>query len=147
MISKLFNFLRFFRKPDLPMRTVSFTTEPVQTVIEPKEKILKEFWCKGKLSHSDLVMLTHMYFDITFKKSYYKLKEMSAYGLYFEIVSYQLVIDKEKFQENMTLDLVDVLLHLNDVSGNTSLKICVSVKELNDLFEVFIPDLSFLTKS
>jgi hypothetical protein len=128
------------------MRSTSFTSEPVTQVIEPKEKVLKQLWSKGNLAHSELVTLAHMYFGVTFKNTYYKLRDMSAYGVFFEIKSYQLVIDKERFQKDGTFDLLDILLHLDDVSENTTLKICVSVKELDQLFESFKPDFSFLGK-
>lgn len=138
MITKLLTFINSFKKPKSVIPTRSFTTEPVSKTIESKDKLLSELVQKQVLSHDELVTLTHMCFGVTFKKSFYRLKDFNAYGVFFSIISYQLVLNANK------LEVDDVIIFLADTSGNTSLKMSVSVKQLNELFISFMPDFSFM---
>lgn len=119
---------------------VGFTTEPSSVGFPSKEDVLKEMKRKPFLTHAEINVLSHLYFGVSFKNIYYKLRNADGYGLYFEIKDTHLVVDQKNNK------LLDIILTFHDVSFNTSLKLTISVKEINEMFEEFSPDFGFLNK-
>lgn len=132
-------FKRLFKKKS-KVQAIGFTSESSSVGFPSKETVLNELKYKPSLTHAEVNVLSHLYFDVTFKNIYYKLRNADGYGLYFEIKDTQLITDHK------TNELIDIILTLHDVSFNTSLKLTISIKEINEVFEGFVPDFNFVNK-
>lgn len=128
-------FLSLFRKKKV--QPLSFTTDTVDVGLESKELVFRKLRKKKQLTHTEINLLSHMYFDVTFKNTYYRFRNSGNYGQYFQIKDFQLVMDLSN------TDLVDIIMVLHDAAFETSLKILISVKEINETMENFVPDFNF----
>lgn len=133
-------FKRFFKTKKPVVQEMSFTTDTATEGFNSRLDILNKLKNKPVISNEDLNVLSHLYFDITIKNTYYKLRNADSYGLYLEIKRSDLITDHE------TNELKDIILTLEDSAFNTSLKMVVSIKEFHELFVSFVPDFNFLYK-
>lgn len=133
MIKKL---LDFFRKKKV--KSIGFTTETADIGFNSKEEIFKELRSKKQISHDELNVLSDLYFNVTFKNTFYRFRNSDNYGQYFQIKDFYLVTDISK------TELIDITMVLHDDAFGTSLKIHVSVKDLNEIFENFVPNFNLV---
>lgn len=136
MISK---FLDLFRKKKV--KQIGFTTTNSDVGFTSKEELFEIIRKKPQVTHNEINALSHLYFDVTFKNTFYKFRNSVNYGQYFQIEDFYLITDISK------TGLTDIVIVLRDVAMDTTMKIHISVKELNEVFESFVPDFNFMIKS
>lgn len=129
----------FKRKQKLP--EIGFTNESAKEGGESKHVILEQIRRKSKISHSDLNVLAHLFFNTTIQKnSYFVFRNLTSLsGEYYEIVSIQLDVENK--------NLEDIKITLKDAANNTSLRLDASVKDFNEIFKPFVPDFAFLKQT
>lgn len=133
MISKL---LAFFRKKKV--KEIGFTTDTADIGFNSKEEVFKRIRKQKTIQHDDLNVLSDLYFNVTFKNTFYRFRNSENYGQYFQIKDFFLVTDLSN------TDLIDITLVLHDEAFGTSLKLMISVKEINEVFENFTPNFNMV---
>lgn len=124
----------FAKKP----AEVGFSSESAVVGFQSKSEMLLKMCKQKNVSHDDLNVLSHMFFDVTFPKTYYKFRNANGYGMYFEISGSELVT------ENRNRELKDIILTLKDSAFSTTLILKISVKEIMEVMEPFQPDFTAL---
>lgn len=111
----------FKPKPVKHSSTVQGTGESFPT----PEQLVQEMIQGGVIDHDKLNKVCNLYFGVAIKKSYFKLKGHSQYGVL-------LTIDAVDFITGDSGKLKDVLITLRDEGLNSSLCIKLSVKEFHE---------------
>lgn len=136
MIKRL---LAFIRKKKV--KQIGFSTETADVGFTSKEEIFKRIRKQKTIEHDDLNVLSDLYFNVTFKNTYYRFRNSDNYGQYFQIKDFLLVTDISNS------DLIDITLVLHDEAFGTSLKLMISVKDINEVFENFMPNFNIVKNS
>ena len=130
-------FKNLFKKKTPP---VSFTMDTAEKGFDPKKEVLARLVRKPHLSHDEMNTLAHLYFNTIIQpKAFFVRRHGNGYGDFYNITAVHL--------EVVDMELKDIHITLADAGLETSLKMMVSVKDFNEVFKPYVPDLSFLTKT
>lgn len=134
-------FLSSFFKKKQKLPEIGFTNESANEGGSSKDAILEQIRKKPKISHDDLNLLAHLFFNTTVQKnSYFVFRNSTTLtGEYYEIVSVRLDVKNK--------NLADIFITLRDAANNTSLRLESSVKDFNEIFKPFVPDFTFLKQT
>lgn len=116
--------------PTTSVKAVGISTEPVSTGAISHAEMFKDIIKAPVITHANFVNLSRAFFDIDVDSNLFCFRSGGPYGLVMVISSVGVTSDDAGA-------IIDIKVHLADYSLDTSLRMSLSVKDLNEMFRPF----------
>lgn len=117
-------------EPKAEIKKVGVTCESASIGVDKQTDLFRSLDKSKNITHGVLVDLSKIFFNVDITGNMFCFRSGGPYGLVLIISSVSMISDT---QDNLD----DILLELSDYSLNTSMKIKISVKDLEEMFKPF----------
>ena len=120
------------RDKPVAVQPTGITTMDATEKVATHEDLVNSLLKNDQIQHEDVRNLSKTFFNVDLPSNLFRFKGGGPYGIVMQINDVHMVTNDDKKLDN-------ILLHMHDTGMGTSLRVTVSVKDLNELFVPMFP--------